>query len=103
MQNLDFVAQAMSELCSILQFFGHFVFGGHLVFQKCFPDNLFGLFIQNSLQNLDSVTQEMSELCSLYYSVPSRPDHPTYTSVCFGLDKNRSKKSCKARKQNHPV
>ena len=34
-QNLESVAQEMSELCSILRFGGHFVFGGHLGFGIC--------------------------------------------------------------------
>ena len=54
MQNLDSVAQEMSELCSILRF------GGHFVFQKNF-----GLSILTSMQNLDSVALEMSELCTI--------------------------------------
>ena len=55
MQNLESVAQEMSELCSILRF------GGNFVFKK-----IENLSIGNSMQNLDSVAQEMSELCSIW-------------------------------------
>ena len=53
MQNLDSVAQEMSELCSILRFGGHFVFLAAILF-FIFFQNLFGL----SIQNLDSVAQD---------------------------------------------
>ena len=52
MQNMDSVAQEMSELCSILRFGGHFF--------KI--QNLLGLSVQTYKRNLDSVAQEMSEL-----------------------------------------
>ena len=48
MQNLDSVAQEMSELCSILRFGGHFVFWRPFCFSKKFQ-NLFGLSTQTSM------------------------------------------------------
>ena len=82
-QNLESVAQEMSELRSILQFGGHFV--------------LFRLSIQTSMKNLDSVAQEMSELCSIQYLTPfpSDPlhpccDEPTYRAARFAPAKNHS-------------
>ena len=57
MRNLDYLAQEMSELCSILQF------GGHFVFKKT---SKFVLTVhRTSMRNLDSVAQEVSELCSI--------------------------------------
>ena len=52
MQNLDSVAQEMSELCSILRFDGHFVF---------WQAYCFSFFFQNLY-----VAQEMSQLCSIF-------------------------------------
>ena len=61
MQNLDSVAQEMSELCSILWFGGHFVFQNFVkkwVSYAQFCDLAAILFLK--------FCQEMSELCSIF-------------------------------------
>ena len=57
LQNLDSLAQEMSELCSILWFGGHFVFDGYFKIH-----NLLGQSIWTSMKNLESVSQKMCRL-----------------------------------------